>query len=1238
MQSSILKDRRFLLLLIFFVVSVLGWAGGTFITLYTTSSPNIHINKAKFEKVLVEKQTGLQKSVIHLSEKYSTGGVSWDVLMDSLYGDEFSYFVYNKDTLIAWSDASIPVMGERDKITSEEVVKLKNGWYLAEHRKTKDVTIAGLFLIKREYPYENKFLKNRFNDCFNISSVPDIRTFNPGNGIDISGKNGMYLFTLVSGDKSFTSEVPSKSGLILILIAVLGSILFTGSLLRYAVKRVGNYAFVIVAGLLAMIYYGFVCYNNAFLTSAGDLFSPVSFAYSSLMPSLASILLLSFILFMFFFWIYRNFRVPSVIKNGEEDGLLITVYYALTMLIVMAYFLFVNFLIIILVQHSSSLSLYSRMSDFDVMIIAKVAIVVFQMFSFLFLLEKAVAMFREKILFWKRVVVLLLIVLFIGFVKFVTGCSCLEESIIFFFIITVIFEYVGHKKRIIHSYSIFTWIILLLSLYITIVLLKLYNNKEKRSREVLIENLSFRLVREEDPVAEMYLKGLEKYIETDKKLKELLRKDELSSDEIREYLEKKYFVGYLSRYELQIVPCWPGGDVVIRGTGETYNCYNYFDQLITKIGYSVNSSRHFYFMDNNNGNVTYMGMFSYFKGDPQYEVNLYIEINSKPVFVGLGYPELLKSDKEKLVFEVSNDYSYAKYVNGVLAKQFGEYEYDLSDEKFVKDNRGEKYYVETKEVSHLVYRPEENVLIVLTRYKISVLDIAIGFSIFFIGLFFLAVITLVVIKLKNGIPFFRFSIQERIQIALVTMVLVLLLIVGVSSVYYSIYQFKKKNSEILSQRLKSVLMEVEQKLGAEDSLTYEMRDYIQPLLQKFSNVFFCDINLFGLDGHLLATSRPELYVNGLTGRLMSPKAFYELSVNKKTEYEQEESIGGLNYVSAYVVIFNEENQPFAYLNIPYFVGSDELREQVSSLIVAVINAYLIFVLIAISFAVFVSRRITAPLSTIQNRLEKVSLSQKNEKIEYKKQDEIGELVSVYNRMVDELSESAAKLAQSEREVAWREMAKQIAHEIKNPLTPMKLNVQYLQRAWKDNVEDFDAYLEKVTNSLIEQIDQLSVIATEFSNFAKMPVAKRSKIDIVSKLKHTCELYKKLPDFEIIQDFDVDKPVWVFADPDQMIRVFNNIIKNAQQSIPKGKKGILNVKVRVDYNKVRISFADNGSGMSEEIKEKIFQPNFTTKSSGMGLGLAIVKNIITNSKGKIWFETGERKGTIFFIELPLYEEE
>ncbi len=1229
-----MKDKKLLLPTIFLTISIIGWFGGIFISSFKSDSESIHINKQRFESVISRNQEILNANISTIKEQLQKE-VELSVIMNSFSKKETSYYVFNNDTLIGWSDASIPVAEEKGSFLTNHIVQLKNGWFLAEKSNFEDTVLIGLFRIKQQYLYENKFLKNRFNKQFGLSINPDIQKYVPDKGVAIHDNNGQYLFSLILKQVPFISSVPGKFGLLFILIAIVGTVLFAGSILKIISYKKGNIGFLVSGSILFFIFFWFVKFNFIHLISTSEIFSPVLFAYTSWFPSLASMLLLAIFLQVFSFWFYRLFKLPAKVMKNEKNKKLISTAFTISITVVFCYFLFVNWLIIILVQHSSSLSLYSRITDFDITAIAKVTTIVLLLFSFLFILEKTIRMFNSLLNIKIKLLIITAVPTLFYLASTIFTCACLPESFVFFFIIALTLAFIRSRKRIIHSYEIFTWIMFLFSIYVTIILVRLYTEKERKSREVLIENLSFRLVREEDPVAETYLKGVESAIENDKKLEELLTGDEFSPDRIREYLEKKYFVGYLSRYELQVVPCWPGGDLIIEETGETFNCYNYFDELIADIGDTVHASNHFYFIDNDNGSVTYMGVFNYFNNNPNYKVNLYVEINSKPVFVGLGYPELLKSDKERMVFEVDDDYSYAKYVNGRIAKQFGSYEYEISSD-FFEHGKTQKYYVDSDSESHLVYTPEENILIVLTRSVLSLSDLIIGFSIFFIAFFLLALLSLMILKLKDGIPFFRLSIRERIQIALISLVLVLLLIVGTSSVYYSIYQFKNKNSEILTQRLKSVLMEIEQKLGQESEVNYEMHDYLQRLLQKFSNVFFCDINLFSLDGHLLATSRPELYINGLTGKLMSPGAYYELSGKNKTEFIHEESIGTLNYVSAYVVVLSDDNVPLAYLNIPYFVGSDSLREQISSLVVAVTNAYLIFVLIAISFAVFVSKRITYPLSMIQSRLGKVSLSTKNEKIEYKRKDEIGELVTVYNRMVEELMESAGKLAQSERETAWREMAKQIAHEIKNPLTPMRLNVQYLRRARKDDVEDFDTYLDKVTNSLVEQIDQLSVIATEFSNFAKMPIAKRTRVDVISRLKIACDLFRKTPAIEIVEEFDATTPVWVYADPDQMVSVFNNIIKNASQSIPKNRKGILRIKAETDEDTLKITFSDNGSGMSPEVKEKIFQPNFTTKSSGMGLGLAIVKNIITNTKGRIWFTTQQGVGTTFYIELPLYD--
>ena len=1230
-----MKDRKFLLPSVFLLISILGWVGGIAISMLKSNSESTHFNNEKFEDVIHRNQKTLRENISLIIEDFKEGS-DLSVIMDSLAKEETSYFVYDKETLIFWSDASIPVVEERNLLIAHSVVQLKNGWFLVEKKHYEGLDFLGLFKIKQQYLYENEFLKNRFNKQFDLSINPDIQKDVPDKGIAIYGDGKHYLFSIFIQQAPFISSLPSKISLLFILIAIVGTILFTGSALKILSKKIGNYAFLFAGAILFFIYYWFVGFNTLHLMSEGEIFSPVLFAYSSWLPSLVSMLLLALLLQTFSFWFYRVYRLPSIILKYKNNRRVMIVVFAVAIAVVFFYFLSVNRLIVILVQHSSTLSLYYRITELDAAAIIKVVIIGFLLFSSLFLLEKVLRMFFSLLPFKHQLITIAVVPTLVHLIFEFFNCSCIPESFIFFFLISLLLLFFIKKNRVIHSYEVFTWIIFIFSFYVTIVLIRLYQEKEKKSREVLIENLSFRLVREEDPVAEMYLKGIESAIQSDKTIIDLLRNEEFSPNDITKYIEKNYFVGYLSRYELQVVPCWEGGDLIIEETGETFNCYNYFDELISEIGDSVYASQNFFFLDNDNGSVTYMGLFNYFDEDIHNRVNLYIEMNSKPIFVGLGYPELLKSEKDQMVFEVAQEYSYAKYVNGQLAKQFGYFEYDIRSDLFERDE-GQKYYVKSNNESHLVYRPEDSVLIVLSRPTLSVSNIIIGFSIFFIAFFLLALLSLIIIKIKNGIPFFRLTIRERIQLALVSIVLVLLLIVGVSSVYYSIYQFKNKNSEILEQRIKSVLMEVEHKLGKEDMVNYEMHDYIQPLLQKFSNVFFCDINLFSLDGHLLGTSRPELYINGLSGCLMSPKAFHELSFNRKSEFIHEESIGTYSYVSAYVVVLNDNNIPLAYLNIPYFVGSHELRKQVSSLIVGVINAYLIFVLLAISFAVFVAKRITHPLSMMQNRLGKVSLSKKNEKIEYRRKDEIGDLVTVYNRMVDELSESVGKLAQSEREMAWREMAKQIAHEIKNPLTPMRLNVQHLQRARKDKVEDFDTYLEKVTNSLIEQIDQLSVIATEFSNFAKMPIAKRTRIDVISELKKSCDLFKKTPAITIIEEFDASVPAWVYADPDQMVSVFNNIIKNASQAIPKKEKGILKINAETNTENLKITFTDNGTGMTAEVKEKIFQPNFTTKSSGMGLGLAIVKNIITNTKGKIWFTTQQGVGTTFFIELPLYNQ-
>jgi nitrogen fixation/metabolism regulation signal transduction histidine kinase len=298
-----------------------------------------------------------------------------------------------------------------------------------------------------------------------------------------------------------------------------------------------------------------------------------------------------------------------------------------------------------------------------------------------------------------------------------------------------------------------------------------------------------------------------------------------------------------------------------------------------------------------------------------------------------------------------------------------------------------------------------------------------------------------------------------------------------------------------------------------------------------------------------------------------------------------------------------------------------------------LNAYVFLFLIAVALAIAVANSITRPLSELGEKLKKFSIGKKNEPIQWGINDEIGALINDYNAMIDKLEDSAQILALTERDLAWREMAKQVAHEIKNPLTPMKLSIQYLQSGIHTSPEKLKQLVGRVSHTLIEQIDNLSNIASEFSNFAKMPQAENEKVLLNDVVASVHDLFRKREDMDIhlyvpIQD------IYVFADRNQLVRVLNNVVKNAIQAIPEERRGRIDISLLKRDDKAIISIMDNGSGIPNDMRDRVFSPNFTTKSSGTGLGLAICANIVETFNGKIYFATNPEEGTTFFIEIPL----
>ena len=355
-----------------------------------------------------------------------------------------------------------------------------------------------------------------------------------------------------------------------------------------------------------------------------------------------------------------------------------------------------------------------------------------------------------------------------------------------------------------------------------------------------------------------------------------------------------------------------------------------------------------------------------------------------------------------------------------------------------------------------------------------------------------------------------------------------------------------------------------------------------------------------------------------------------LVTNEEGKFTSENLTDVGKFQASYSVLKNDAGEKYAILFFPYFQDVSFAESELNVFLSTLYQIYFIMLVVAIVLAYFISRFVTRSIETIRVKIGQTGLLKKNEKIYLNNATkEIDSLVNSYNKMIDDLEDSAEKLAKTEREQAWQEMAKQVAHEIKNPLTPMRLTVQSFQKNSGFKSEDEKLKLNDFCEVLIEQIDTMSNVATSFSDFATLPKTQLEKTDIVEATKKVVEIFEQ----NNITLETSNENIFVKLDKEQWIRVMTNLIKNSIQSIPHDRESNIQVKIIESTKKVKIIVSDNGLGVSNKNREKIFEPKFTTKSDGMGLGLGIVRSIINSHRGKISYKSKNNKGTDFTISLP-----
>lgn len=478
----------------------------------------------------------------------------------------------------------------------------------------------------------------------------------------------------------------------------------------------------------------------------------------------------------------------------------------------------------------------------------------------------------------------------------------------------------------------------------------------------------------------------------------------------------------------------------------------------------------------------------------------------------------------------------------------------------------------------------------------------------------------------------RLSLRSRIFAYMILLILVASILIALVTVYQYSEQSNDYHLRRLDRKEKQVIGDVKYLLYFETTYVVNEENLeliFQKEIYKIADIHSVIFNLYDLEGGFLKTSDTSIRSEGIT-ECLPPEVLNNLQSNVDKHYDDIVVENGIEYQSLYSIISDAKSKPLGIINLRYKLDNTLSDSELREFLIRLGYTYVVMLIIAIVFAYYVSRYITKSLKKIGEKLDQTRFNKRNEKIIVEDAgEEIYNLINAYNGMIDELDESAVKLAKSEREQAWREMAKQVAHEIKNPLTPMRLSVQSFQRKFDPNDPKIHEKVNEYTKTLIQQIDTMSNIASAFSNFAKMPAQQNEMLNVVEITRLAMELFTE----DYINYSYEEKEIIVEFDRTQLIRVVTNLVKNAIQAISENRPPRIEVRVFQQDNMVMITVKDNGIGITKENEPKIFEPKFTTKTSGMGLGLGMVKNILETSGGSITFTSEENKGTTFKVSFP-----
>lgn len=1164
---------------------------------------------------------------------------NWSSLTKLVKTEKCNLFITQNDTLKYWSDNEINYKQIKFKENSyHNFIKAPNGWYLVYKQNRGTYTYVFTYLVKHNFAYKNQHLQNKFNqDLSFLEDAIVINTKINEKYTDIFSIDGKYLFSL----QLFAVKESTGTWLfVTMLVMLLYCILLTHVLVRYYIRIYPVLTSVVFFAVFIWIRSVSTLYNIPHFVYDIKLFSAGIYASSVWFPSLGDLLVDSGII-LWYFILLENRKNHIRVKHAKGSIWPVIGYGILCIFSADAVFSAIKSLTI-----DSQISFdITQIYSINIFTYFAITVCILQLLVVYFIsrnFTRAIKKYEgQPIWSWVIIVTIALVYLLIANKVF-------EHDIFrYWSVLTlasafVIFKLVTPKLNRFQQYFI---VIVIISSYSALSIWHWHNVRERDNRKLF----AVKQISQNDITNDYFLRSIDRKIKRDNYIHTYFESPFIIKSQFEKRIRQLYFTGYLSKFDVQLLDYDSSGSHFKERNELSYNQANklYNQQRPESFAES------FRYMQNSGDIKGYIGKFIIKEGKKRTGY-LFIILKPKLIQNENRFDEILvegnTSNRSK-----NNEYSYAVYKDKKLVYQSGDYAYSIINTWGETDN--DFKFFDENNYSHLLFTDSQPLTVVVSKPANNLSQVIGLFSFIFTCCTVVLIMVLVLFILLNAqvlkrstltnnniISWFRngllklmmmdanqiILIRTRIQTSIIFIVFTTLIFSSYFTIRFTIDKYNLRQTDRLMKKLRNIVINIEnERITNLNSRITEGET--EAFINQIADFYDTDISLYDTKGEVIASSIGKLYDEQIIGPKMHPHAYFHLNHLRESQYSQNEKIGDLVFQAAYAPIFNSRSEVAGYLQLPYFSKQVDLLGEISSVVIGFINLYVLLFIIIVVIAYWVSRNISYPLTLIQQRLSSTTLGHSNEPILWQRDDEIGELVKQYNRMIAELDASARKLAETERQGAWRDIARQIAHEIKNPLTPMKLSVQHLQRAYANNDNNIGDKITRTTNLLIAQIDVLSELANEFSSYAKMPAPTYENINVKSTLSQLVDLYSQGNEHKI--SLHCAENLTISFDAGYFNRAISNLLKNAIQAMPEDETGEVQIDV-IDHNEnIKIFVKDNASGMTEEQAKNVFTPYFSTKITGMGLGLPIVKNMIESGGGSITFTTQLGVGTEFCITLP-----